>query len=115
MVPNAVGSGTPVVLFRTALASCTLLATALPLLRIVMVATYWPAGFFANVAVATSCTVPGAVNVVTVTVKLPVARLPIASRAVQVTVVVATGNVDPLAGVHDTAAAPETRSFAVAV
>ena len=50
----------------------------------------------------------------TVTVKAHVAVLPVASVAVQLTVVTPTGNVDPLAGAH-TSVTPGQLSVAVAV
>ena len=56
----------------------------------------------------------GGVVSCTVTVKLPFAVLPRVSDAEQLTVVVATGNVLPEAGVHVTVRAPSTLSFAVA-
>jgi hypothetical protein len=52
---------------------------------------------------------------VTVTVNDAVPVFVAASAALQVTVAVPRGNVDPLAGVQLTATAPSTRSFAVAV
>ena len=70
---------------------------------------------FVNVAVATSCTVPGTVSVATVTVKLPLAMLFATSVALQATVVVPTGKAAPLAGRQVTATAPDTESLAVAV
>jgi hypothetical protein len=57
----------------------------------------------------------GPVVSATVTVKDAVPLLPLASVAVQLTVVAPSGNVDPLAGVHVTARGPSTRSVAVAV
>ena len=49
----------------------------------------------------------------TVTVKLECALLPCASDAVQFTVVVPTGNVEPEVGVQPTGSVPSTRSVAV--
>jgi hypothetical protein len=57
----------------------------------------------------------GPVVSATVTVNEPAPLLPLASVAVQVTVVAPSGNVDPLAGVQLTATLPFTRSLAVAV
>jgi hypothetical protein len=57
----------------------------------------------------------GPVVSVTVTVKDAVRLLPRASAAVQLTVVVPSGKVDPLAGVHVTVTAPSTASVAEAV
>jgi hypothetical protein len=57
----------------------------------------------------------GAVLSPTVTVKVPEAAFPAASVAVQVTVVVPIGNVDPEAGVQTTATGPSIASTAEAV
>jgi hypothetical protein len=57
----------------------------------------------------------GRVVSVTVTVKEADPVLPRVSLAVHVTVVVPSGKVAPLAGVHVTATAPSTASLAVAV
>jgi hypothetical protein len=57
----------------------------------------------------------GGVVSLTVTVNVDVLVKPRVSDAVQVTVVVAIANVDPLAGAQVTGRAPSTVSFAVAV
>src|SRR5204863_355545 len=57
----------------------------------------------------------GAVVSCTVTLNVPVAVLPWASVAEQVTVVVPRSNVDPDAGEHDGVIAPSTMSVAVGV
>ena len=59
-----------------------------------------------NVADAISCTVPGTVNVVTVTVNVPTDVLPAESVALHETVVVPTGNVEPLTGAQMAGTAP---------
>jgi hypothetical protein len=58
--------------------------------------------------------IDGAVTSATVTVKVHVAALPPPSVAVQVTVVVPTGKVEPDAGTHATVAVPQS-SVAVGV
>ena len=57
----------------------------------------------------------GAVRSATVTVKVPVARLPLESLAVQTTSVVPIEKVDPERGRQSGVIAPSTRSVAVAV
>src|SRR5439155_1042791 len=57
----------------------------------------------------------GPVVSVTVTVNEAAPLLPLASAAVQLTVVAPSGNVDPLAGVQVAARGPSTTSLAVAV
>src|SRR6266498_2270073 len=57
----------------------------------------------------------GGVVSTTVTVNEPCPVLPCASVALHCTVVVPSGNVEPLAGVHVTATLPSTMSVALAV
>jgi hypothetical protein len=59
--------------------------------------------------------ITGGVESVTVTVKEAEPVLPCASIAVQVTVVVPSGNVEPLAGVQVTDTTPSTMSVPEAV
>jgi hypothetical protein len=63
---------------------------------------------------AGNCNVGGTtVNGVTVTVKVADELMPSLFVAVHVTVVVATANVDPDAGTHDTGSVPSLKSLAV--
>ena len=92
--------------------------TTLPSTRSVAVAvnvTAAPDGPVAGTVMSAGRCNAGPVVSETVTVKLPVARLPAASAAEQETVVVPSGNVAPEAGMHATETLPLTRSVAVAV
>jgi hypothetical protein len=76
--------------------------------------TVAPAAEVASLAKVPGTVSTGAVVSCTVTVKLPESVLPLVSWALQLTVVVPTGNVAPEAGVHVGVRAPSTASFAVA-
>jgi hypothetical protein len=94
------------------------LTATLPSIPSVAVAVYVKAAPVAPVAstVALAGTVTtGPVVSVTVTVNDAAPLLPRASVAVHVTVVVPSGKIAPLAGVHVTGTAPSTASLAVAV
>jgi hypothetical protein len=73
-----------------------------------------PDGLVAVALIGAGTVSAGGVRSVTVTVKLPVDGLPCASLAEQFTIVVATANGDPEAGVQLTATTPSTVSTAVA-
>jgi hypothetical protein len=72
------------------------------------------AGVVVSIVMSAGSVSTGAVVSVTVTMKLPDPVLPLVSVAEQVTVVLPTGNDEPLAGAHSGVIAPSTRSDALA-
>jgi hypothetical protein len=74
-----------------------------------------PAGPVASIVAFAGTVMAGGAVSLTVTVNEAEPGLPCASVAVQVTVVVPSGNVEPLAGVHATATTPSMLSVAEAM